>query len=321
MVVICIVALLAAIVVPHFTGVSGQARTLLCANNLRRISETTQTWATNNKAFHLAPLASAGWPGVVVNLTGSKECLTCPEGDEFQEGHPVEDQVVIRTSPTSGVGIPLVGLLEGGGYKVLKLSDTQWNSGIAECARTEPVPYIPDGQPNVYWWGYDDGAIGSGDYDFQDLAIKITKHGDGTATLFVRSETAGRPEVWTPDFSTQLAPWDQTNVHHNPGLKGVEFKLNVGGASHYGMNVAEMDMRSQGKIQALDYLSATAHSTDNWDDPEWDKDENEEPDFIRHRGRLNVLYLGGSVQTKYRDEVDPVDVEIERKLWQPGFLR
>ena len=42
------------------------------------------------------------------------------------------------------------------------------------------------------------------------------------------------------------------------------------------------------------------------------------PDFLRHRGRLNVLFTDGSVKLKYREDVDPgEDVEIERKLWQP----
>lgn len=82
------------------------------------------------------------------------------------------------------------------------------------------------------------------------------------------------------------------------------------------MNVATIDMRMGNKIQAMDYLSAKACSTDNWDIKEWDEDEDGIPDFLRHNGKLNVSMVDGSVQTRNRWEVDPVDVDVERKLWQ-----
>jgi prepilin-type N-terminal cleavage/methylation domain-containing protein/prepilin-type processing-associated H-X9-DG protein len=322
MVVVCIIALLMAIVVPNLVGTQTQARSLLCRNNLKEIGKSVAIWASRNNAWGLEPLASGGWPGVVANLTGSKECLKCPEGDELKEGCPVENQLVIRTGPTSNTAVPLVGLMDGGGFKVLKLSGSQWGSGIGECARYEPVPYVPDSKPNVYWWGYDDGAIGSGDYDFQDLAIRVTKHGDGTASIYVQANTAGKPEVWSPDLTQCYAHWDEINVwqkNHGHGHgTSVEFKLNVGGASHYAMNVSGLDIRMPRKLQALDYLSATAYSTDNWNNPEWDKDEDDRPDFLRHRGRVNVLFTGGGVEPRSRDQVDPVDVQVERELWQPG---
>jgi len=323
-VVLSIIALLTMIVVPSMTDLTTTARIVLCQNHLKRISEASQTWSTDvatetqgeAQPRRLSTLASAGWPAIVKRLA-SAECLICPEGSVLQEGSPVEQQLVIRTSPTSQTAIPLVSMMEGGSYKVLKLSNTQWESGIAECARQEPVPYVPDGNPNVYWWGYDDGAFGSGDYDFQDCAIKVTKNGDGTATIYVRTETAGKPEVWNPELTECYARWDQTNVHHDRSAPCVTFKLGVGGASHYGMNGAHLDMQKGGKIQALDYLRTTAYSTDDWSEGQWDGDEDGQPDFLRHRGRLNVLYTDGAVKLMWREEVDPADVEVERELWQP----
>jgi len=313
--VIGVIALLAMVLMPHLQSSYGVARSRLCANNLRRICEACQTWATEGENWRLNPLAESGWTSVVSRYASST-CLRCPEGGELSEGTPVEDQLVIRTSPTSNVGIPLVPLMEGGGFKVLKLSQTQWDSGIGESARYDPVPYEEDGNPNVYWWGYDDGAIGRGDYDFQDLAIKVTKKGDGTAEIYVISTTAGKPEVWDRDFSECFAKWQEINQHINRSVKGVTFTLNVGGGSHYGMNQARMDMRLGGKLMALDYQVTTAQSTDDWDNPEWDVDEDGRPDFLRHRGQLNIVTLDGSVTTRTRREVDPVDPEVERLLWQ-----
>ncbi|MGB2823032.1 MAG: prepilin-type N-terminal cleavage/methylation domain-containing protein [Phycisphaerae bacterium] len=324
MVTLSIIALLTVIVVPSMTGVATTARIVLCQNHLKRIGEATQTWSasvatdTQGEAQprSLSALASAGWPALVMRYA-SFDCLKCPEGTKLQEGTPVEEQLVIRTSPTGPTVIPLVSMMEGGSYKVLKLSNTQWESGIAESARQEPVPYVPDGNPNVYWWGYDDGAFGSGDYDFQDCAVKVTKNGDGTATIYVRTETAGKPEVWDPQLTKCYASWDQTNVHHNSSAPCVTFTIGVGGASHYGMNGAHLDMQKGGKIQAIDYLRTTAYSTDDWNEGQWDLDEDDRPDFLRHRGRLNVLYTDGTVRLKWREDVDPVDVETERELWQP----
>jgi len=324
MVVMSIIGLLVVIIVPYMTGITTTARIALCQNNLLRIGQASQTWATDvatqthGKANprQLSALASSGWPALVMHYA-SKDCLTCPEGGPMYEGSPPEQQLVFRTSPTSGTAIPLIGMMEGGSYKVLKLSNTQWESGIAESARQEPVPYIADGNPNEYWWGYDDGAVGSGDYDFQDCAIKITKHGDGTASIYVRAETAGHPEIWDPTLTTCYAKSEDINVHHNAGAPCITFNLSVGGASHYGMNDAEIDMSKGGKVQALDYLGATAYSTDDWTNEKWDRDEDGHVDFLRHRGRVNVLFTGGAVKLLWPDDVDPGDLEVARELWEP----
>jgi len=315
LVVISVITLLAMLLVPMLSGAWTLARTRLCANNLKRIGQAVHTWATEgeSESWELHPLASTGWPAVVANYA-SRECLLCPEeDDELKEGTPVEAQVQILDGRSEGV--PLVSLDEGGSYKLLKLSDTQWESGFAESARQNPLPYVPDGNPNVYWWGYDDGAIGRGDYDFQDVAIKVTKNGDGTATLWIQSWTAGHPAIADMDFNV-LARHEEINAYYFGRSAHKIITLNVGGGSHYAMNDADFDLRTPGKLLALDYLSTTAYSTDIWDEAQWDKDEDGRPDFVRHGGRLNVLLGLGAVQTRSREDIDPIDVEVERTLWQ-----
>jgi len=66
----------------------------------------------------------------------------------------------------------------------------------------------------------------------------------------------------------------------------------------------------------MDYPNAIAASTDNWDVKEWDKDKDGKPDFLRHKGRMNAVTLGGSAKSYYRWELDPVDIEVERVLWE-----
>jgi len=317
MVVIGLIALLVAIIMPSYSSAGAEARRVLCLNNLNKINQATHTWATRSMSWDQHALAEGGWTAAVENLTDGHEVLRCPEGGELAEGSPVESLIVIRESPTSNVAIPLIEMNKDGGFagafKILKLSNTQFNLG--EGKTISPGPYVPDGNPNSYWWGYDDGAIGSGDYDFQDLTIHVTKKGDGTATLAILASTGGDPEVWSPDFKTCYARTQDINEHHNGG-KTITVKLNIGGATHYGMNTARIDMRRLDKIQLLDYPNALAASTDNWDDKEWDENKDGQPDFIRHRGKLNAATLGGSAKTYARWQLDPADIEVERQLWQ-----
>jgi type II secretory pathway pseudopilin PulG len=318
MVVIGIIALLVAIIMPTLSSASSETRRVLCLNNLNKINQATHTWAYNAKSWDQHALAEGGWTAAVENLTDGHEVLRCPEGGELAEGSPVESLIVIRTSPTSNVGIPLIEMNKDGGFagafKILKLSNTQFN--LSESKRITPGPYVPDGNPNSYWWGYDDGAIGSGDYDFQDLTIHVTKTGGGKATLSIVASTGGHPEVWSPDFKTCYAKDQDINVNHYGAGKGVTLQLIVGGTTHYGMNTAKIDMRSVDKIQVLDYCNAIAASTDNWDVKEWDENKDGRPDFIRHLGKLNAATLGGSAKTYARWQLDPKDIEVERQLWQ-----
>lgn len=314
--VICIIGLLAAMIFPSMSGALAAVRRYICANNLKRISDSTHCWSTEGRTWRLHALVDAGWTGAVARYAGGS-FLNCPEGNKEKraEGKPVEGQIVIRVSPSSSVGIPLVPFTEGGSFKVLKLSNTQW-AAIGESKRVTPMPYVPDSNPNEYWWGYDDGAVGTGDYDFQDLAFHVTKNGDGTASVFATGATAGKPELWSVDLTKQYAAWDKINKYHNPGAPGMTFKLDVGEGSDYGMNDADLDMRAGGKVAVMDYLFTAAHSTDDWDVPAWDTNKDGRPDFLRHAGRLNVLYTDGSVKLQDRREVDPVDVQVERSLWQ-----
>jgi hypothetical protein len=147
----------------------------------------------------------------------------------YAEGSSVESMIVIRASPTSNVGIPLIEMNEdggfGGSFKILKYSSTQFGT-LGEGRSITPEPYVPDTNPNLYYWCYDDGSIGTGDYDFQDLTIRVTKNGDGTGTLFILACCGDDPEVWSPDFKTCYARTQDINEHHYGG-KGADVKFSV----------------------------------------------------------------------------------------------
>ena len=316
-VVIALIALLTIMAVPILIGFRASVRTTLCANNLKRIGEAARIWTVDGlantnmgtKFWKQEFLIESGWTSVVMKFA-SDQCLLCPDANGLPEGKPVEQQIQIKKGNWY---FPLVI-----GPQVIKFSDTQWRELVDEGKRVYSAEFIPDDNPNVYWWGFDGAPMGVGDDDFQDIAFKITNNGDGTATVFVISETAGTPEIaWMNGALHPQGAWQLHNVHKNRSLKGVTFTLKIGASSNYAMNEANLDGRDKGKLMALDYLSTTARSTDNWDVPEWDRDEDGRPDFLRHRGRLNVLFTAGDVRLQWRDQVDPIRREVELEYWQP----
>jgi hypothetical protein len=100
--------------------------------------------------------------------------------------------------------------------------------------RCTPVPYVPDGNPNVYWWGFDDGPMGEGDYDFQDLAIKVVKNNDGTATLFVLADTPEDPEIWSRGLARCYARTRDINKHHHHVTTPATIRIRIGTGAHQG---------------------------------------------------------------------------------------
>lgn len=314
MVVIAIIALLVAMLLPALGDVGSEARRILCINNLNKINQITQN-AASRGGTSLSGMAET-WVGTVMRDANGTDLLKCPEGGPLAEGEPVENKMVIRMATGSSNTIPLEEVYKDGGwaagYKLLKFSSTQVQM-LGEGHRITPEPYKPDGNPNLYYWCYDDAGLG-GDHDFQDLVIRVEKIGGGKAKIFIKADTGGHPEVWSPDL--KIAYGTDSQINHYHGGSSVELTMSVGGGTNYGMNNADMDVRHFKKLQALDYLDSVAASTDNWDAPGFDEDKNGVPDFIRHRDKINAVMLDGSAKSYRRWQLDPSDLEVERRYWQ-----
>ena len=319
MVVIGIIALLVMIIMPTLSSAGAEARRILCLNNLNKINQATHTWATGSRSWDQHALAEGGWTTVVESRTDSHEVLRCPEGGPLANGKSADDQMVIRPRPDLNVSVSLVPVYNVAGqayyYSLLKFSQTQ-AAKLVENVDISPEPYVPDANPNIYYWCYED-LFATGDVgDYQDVLIRVENLGSGKAKVFVESHTGQKPMVWSPDLKNCLARDPDIRARGDGGNGGVEFTLNVGGGTHYGMNTARIDMRQLDKIQVLDYLNATANSTDDWAREDWDENKDGQPDFLRHKGRLNAATLGGSAKTYPRWQLDPADIEVERQLWQ-----
>ena len=214
MVVIAIIALLVAMLLPALGDVGSEARRILCINNLNKINQITQN-AASRGGTSLSGMAET-WVGTVMRDANGTDLLKCPEGGPLAEGEPVENKMVIRMATGSSNTIPLEEVYKDGGwaagYKLLKFSSTQAQQ-LGEGHRITPEPYKPDGNPNLYYWCYDDAGLG-GDHDFQDLVIRVEKIGGGKAKIFIKADTGGHPEVWSPDLKIAYGTDSQINHYH-----------------------------------------------------------------------------------------------------------
>ena len=160
-------------------------------------------------------------------------------------------------------------------------------------------------------------------WHYQDALLKATERSDGMSEVFCWGCTAGRPWInYVPGFrgGGVAVTNDEMNSYYGGPGKTLILPTGGAGASSYAMNAAAVDLRGKERILALDYVWTIARSDlDDWsDDPDFDTDNDGVLDFARHGGRLNVLLVGGSVQLKRPEEIDPKGgVDIENTLWLP----
>jgi len=312
LVVIAIIIMLVALLAPDLRGMRQVAMTVKCANNLKRIGEAAH--GRLNKGTQRAEVLSAyTWAQQISEYLGGDECLICPEsgkraGDTAPR-RPISDFITLNASIVFDIKET---------PKMFKVSDAQYRAlGVGECTGIQPPPYDDDGS-GIVWWGWEDG----GDMDYQDALLKVTERSDGMSEVFCWGCTAGRPWInYVPGFRGGGVAVSDGEMNSYYGGVGKTLILPTGGAgaSSYAMNAAAVDLRGKGRILALDYVWTIARSDrDDWsDDADFDTDNDGVLDFARHRGRLNVLLIDGSVQLKRPEEIDPADVNIENTLWLP----
>jgi len=320
LVVVALIALLAMLLATTFQGMGTRARTVLCANHLRRIGEAVEA----RRAMANAPkkLDGYGWPGELVSFLGEEGSmiLECPEADGIPEGggvhKPLDEFACIAYHPAHTNRREFV---ESG--IMAKASKTQYekNGHNMKHVWASGEGYVDDGSGVIYW-GYEDQGEGGDDY--QDVFVIETQTPDGRSKLECHSETSGKPCIWDKKNNKALAHYNEINrwyavPRYTPTSKTVYLETGHGMGSNYAMNNHTIGEDMVGKIVAMDYIWVLARSTDNWASGEFDTNEDGTLDFARHNGRLNVLFLGGEVRSMLPEEVNPSNVEIETGYWLP----
>lgn len=308
LVVIAIIALLIVMFVPNMAGILQSARTFQCQNNLKRIGEAV----AQHKAIDRDRFEVKYWPMLVLPiLDNQEEILICPEADEanIQSSYvPLVDQGQMHFA-TSGVTSPL-----DESPFVAKLSQTQIDAARAAGWLSEsannwcPPAYVADGTPYIYWLCYED-MLDGGDRDFEELQLKVTRAPGFVEIRFFRAGTGYG--CWLEDYAVGTV---RTLPAYSAGDDPVEsadpYLFHAGGETTYGMNINVLDLEGgTDKILAVDYNKVVVDSIED----AWGID----PSFARHGGKMNVLYVDGSVKLKGVNKIDPIDPATESAYWLP----
>jgi prepilin-type N-terminal cleavage/methylation domain-containing protein/prepilin-type processing-associated H-X9-DG protein len=310
LVVIAVIALLAVLMMPTFTGVRQVANKTTCANNLKRIGETITLFSGSRSGGGGVPLNPAGWPVQLTKYLGEGDAFVCPEGEsELQtpESLPLSDLACVHVT-TTGMDLEFIE-----GPFVAKLSDEQFQAINWGPAHVAVPPYSAGKDPTLFWWVQEDIVQAGSDMDYE-IAVRVQENGDGSVTLRVKQITGAGYNFNLVDKPDRNVLVSKSQMNGGPGSEVV---LGTGGGmTSYGMNAQINEILDDAKkIMVLDYKWFVARSTHNWSDDKLASDIPGVPVFARHKGMINVLFTDGSVELKRPDEVNPVDAEIQRSLW------
>jgi len=318
LVVIAIIALLVVLFLPSLRGALSHARTVKCANNLKRLGEAVE--ARKGQLQEVDKLQPYGWPSRITEYLGSSDILACPEANELPEGGGVHRELnEIARIAYHSAHTNVREFIESGIMCKASKSQFDKHGGNMKKVWQSGEGYIDDGSGVIYW-GYEDQGVGGDDY--QDVLVKVTQTPDGVSTLECKSETSGKPCIQDKETMEILVEYTEFNYHYgNPPktwkTKTIHLNTAGGGGSNYAMNAHTVGEYPIGKVLALDYIWTIARSVDNWSSEQFDANFNGVPDFARHGNRLNVLFPGGRVELMRPSEIDPSSVNIETTYWMP----
>ena len=307
-----IIALLAVLLVPTFSGVHDVANRTTCGNNLKRIGEAINLFSANNPGGAGSLLSPSRWPIQLSKFVGDGGVFICPEGDsdlQTPESIPLVDLVTVHVTTTS------YDLEYVEGPYTAKLSDEQFQGITWGPAHIALPAYHAGIDPTVYWYVMEDITSSGSDMDYE-IATKVTENGDGTVTLSLKQITgAGYNFNLVDKTDNRKVLVSKAEMDGNAGHEVVVGE-GGGGLASYGMNAAFKDISDDtGKIMVLDYAWFIARATHDWSDNKLKSNIPGIPIFARHHGKINVLFTNGSVRLKRPDEVNPVDPAIQRTLW------
>ena len=312
LVVIAIIALLVALLAPNLRGMRRVANTVLCTNNLKRIGEAAGQLEIRARADPIQQLNAMRWQSQLEPFLPDQKLFICPE-DDPDEGSariPLDETASIHA--WGGYSGEYTQYLRAGPW-FKKLSGTQYQQiNLQDGKLYDAPPYMSDDHPEVFWFIMEDWHSTSSDYDY-DLSIRVTDNADGTATLLFKQHGTGYSYELI-DLVKNEAVMTKAQMNGNP--PGAEYTVTIGGEglTSYGINSAVASIRhSGGKIMVIEYPWFIARSTHDWNN--YESDVPGIPIFARHSGKINVLFVDGSVKLMRPDDINPADPDTEAAYW------
>ncbi|MFP4355540.1 MAG: prepilin-type N-terminal cleavage/methylation domain-containing protein [Phycisphaerae bacterium] len=321
LVVIGILALLVTLVIPFFRRAQEVARDTACKANLHYLGQgyATRGADTGSGTSLLKPVIAAPyqWPSLLADYVSQETAFVCPtakaEGlqDGPWDGNPSGNHY---QGVATAYGYELQ--VDFGGIFRLPFSD--------ETPRMNRMPWDCV-SPGKRWRGpsvdYPDPADPALIYEFvDDYGNRGVDWDAGNArnpeNQFSFVYTEGKIDAigWKVDayrskkmlyFGEEIPKWGSNTRRRNKS----EWT-----AATYGMNSRAngMTFSEPEKILLVDYSKTVADVAGDLARDIWSREVRP-----RHSGRVNVLYVDGSVKGQDPDEVDPRVIEINDKHWRP----
>lgn len=315
--VMAIIAMLIAILVPSVLGALQFAKAARCGANLREISKAIANLRSDEPRTRLH--AASYQTTLLPYVENERDVFVCNEyaaDSEESSELALTSLVYCRVTQTGANGQRWDVELTENAY-VIKISDTVYQEARSEGKfqagytgiQSGDWPYAPDDTPNVYWLCIEDHG---NDWDFKDIMIMVTENGAdengiSTITLTLNSGPHGHRNFLVSkvgDFSPIEIPGGTYGTNLN-----VTVPINENSTS-YGMHTNPEALRYDGtKAILMDYDWVVARPTDVWDYSAG------LPPFVRHTGKMNVLFGGGEVIRMRPEEIDPADPIIQNTYW------
>lgn len=315
-----IIALLVAILVPTVEAMRRRAKTVLCANNLKRISQAVSTRRLDELQKHVIRLSVPDWRvDLAPYLSVDPNSLICKE--YYSEETPRVAETY-RFHLTNYADVDY--FIELDDPSVIKMSETQFRqardagypSHAAFADYTEYQGYVPDEQANVVWYLMEESTAEHdyGTWDHEDIRMRVTDNGDGTSELYYeRGSTVVIIEVVPVDGGKPVTTF-------YPGATPPPPVTVAGGGmdpGSYGFNIHAGQLSGGEKILAIDYIWTTASPLHKWAGMRRGDERPDLPAFARHRGLMNAAFMDGAVRLMKPEDIDPANENVSKVYWLP----
>jgi len=333
LVVISIIALVLAVLFPSLDRVRRLGRRAQCSVNLHHIGTAFGTFRGKQEVERGQKLEAVGWHAKLVEyLGGNWSVLICPEDDS-----PAIDPGDPGHAPSiEGVFVEVfAGELDNPDdwawdMHLNEVSEWCWKMSQTQFDAFASIPdhgqsydftaYIPDDDPNCYWYCFEDqGWLGGGDRDYWDIMLKVEHFKDRTDLTVKKGHARYKFNLRRGQDRQMLI--EDMEANDGRTLSFERLAGTAGGSSSYGVNSAAAKLTPAGSgrtIFAVDYYKTVvcgSYRDGDSLDP-WTQEEVEL--FARHLDKVNVLRVDQSVQTMFPDEIDPNnDDETRRVYWDP----
>ncbi|HEX8234646.1 MAG TPA: prepilin-type N-terminal cleavage/methylation domain-containing protein [Abditibacteriaceae bacterium] len=195
LIVVCVIAILCAILLPVMSRVRDTAKTTVCASNLRQIGIALEMYANDNKYYPPAPAPdNCSWADKMVQYVKSNEVFECPLAldGEYRPGcgpSETKDELIYHFN---------------GSYLLNNLTVDLNGRQLSQSRLKNPsgTLLVLDGNSPLGWTGASPNSALLSPKDIEEMGVEL-RHNEGSNVLFadghvkrLRLQILMQPSIW-----------------------------------------------------------------------------------------------------------------------------